>query len=396
MVNEVEEVLVERPASGGGVGRMANGQVVFVRNALPGERVLVELSEVTSKFARGEAIEVLSASTDRVTPPCPYAVPGECGGCDLQHASVPAQSHWKAAIVEEQLRRVAGITRSVAITPAPGSAKGSRTRLRCGVDEEGRLGLRVARSHELVPLDECWIADERFNEAFAHTWRGAKEVELRAIGDGVPFAVVNWGDDFDIRTLDGLSAPPNVISRVSVRDFVYNVSPFSFWQSHRDAPEVLVEAVLSMAQPGKGDHVVDLYSGVGLFTMAMAKIVGTTGKVTAVESSPHSVFDARQNAASMHHVKVREWQVTPRSINDAVMPGDVVVLDPPRSGVAKGVVEALVRRQPRRIVYVSCDAATFARDLKGLVAGGYQLKELQAFDLFPMTEHVELVALLDI
>jgi tRNA/tmRNA/rRNA uracil-C5-methylase (TrmA/RlmC/RlmD family) len=144
-----------------------------------------------------------------------------------------------------------------------------------------------------------------------------------------------------------------------------------------------------------GDHVTDLYSGVGLFAVPLAKVVGPGGKVTAVESSPYAVRDARQNGDGLRQMKVREWTVSPRAINDSVAEGDVVVLDPPRGGMAKGVVDALVRRAPRRLVYVSCDAATFARDLKLLERGGFELGEMRVFDLFPMTEHVEIVAFLD-
>jgi tRNA/tmRNA/rRNA uracil-C5-methylase (TrmA/RlmC/RlmD family) len=140
---------------------------------------------------------------------------------------------------------------------------------------------------------------------------------------------------------------------------------------------------------------VDLFSGVGLFSVPLAQRVGSGGRVTAVESSPFAVRDARTNAQGLSHLKVREWLVTPRSVNDTVQRGSVVILDPPRHGLAKGVAQALVRRAPRRIVYVSCDAATLARDLKVFLSGGFALNDLRVFDLFPMTEHVELVALLD-
>jgi tRNA/tmRNA/rRNA uracil-C5-methylase (TrmA/RlmC/RlmD family) len=159
---------------------------------------------------------------------------------------------------------------------------------------------------------------------------------------------------------------------------------------------MLLDTVLELADARADDHVTDLFSGVGLFAVPFANVVGPGGRVTAVESSPYAVRDARQNAEGLRNIKVREWSVTPRSINDSVGEGNVVVLDPPRGGLAKGVAEAMVRRRPRRVVYVSCDAATFARDLKILMAGGYALNELRVFDLFPMTEHVELVASLDL
>ncbi|MGC2167804.1 MAG: hypothetical protein WA580_01715, partial [Acidimicrobiales bacterium] len=135
--------------------------------------------------------------------------------------------------------------------------------------------------------------------------------------------------------------------------------------------------------------------GVGLFCVPLARRVGERGRVTAVESSPHAVRDARENATGLRQVKVREWSVTPRSVNDTVREDSVVVLDPPRQGLARGVVDTLAARRPRQVVYVSCDAATFARDLKNFLGHGFALSDLRVFDLFPMTEHVEIVANLD-
>ena len=392
-------IRIERPASGGGVGRLADGRVVFVRHSLPGERVVVKVSEATAAFARGDAVEILEASPERVTPPCRYAHPGGCGGCDLQHASAIAQSSWKAAMVSEHLRRIAGLSREVKLTAVEGSARGSRTRLRCAVNDEGQLCLRTARSHELVALDECWIASSSLTPAFATSWAGADEVELRALGDDEPFAVVRRvtprGTMYELCTLRGEPLEPSTHSRVAVQGHFFAVSPRSFWQSHRAAPALLLETVLSMAEVRPDDHVTDLFSGVGLFAVPLAQAVGPGGRVTAVESSPYAVRDARQNGDGLRHLKVREWSVSPRAINDTVGAGDVVVLDPPRSGLARGVADALVRRAPRRLVYVSCDAATFARDLKLFSSGGFVLRDLRVFDLFPMTEHVELVAVLD-
>src|SRR5579863_1070785 len=391
---------LERPATGGAVGRLDDGRVVFVRHALPGELVRVDVTESTSKFSRADAVEIIEASSERVVAPCRYAHPGGCGGCDLQHASIAAQDSWKSSLVAEHLRRIAGIERDISVIEPASEPAGSRTRLRCGVDDEGRLGLRAARSHDLVALEACWIADRSFAPAFAATWHGAEEVELRAIGDGDPFAVVRRltprGTMHELCSLRGEPLEPSTQSRVNVGGHVFSVGPRSFWQSHRDAPTMLLDTVLELAGASEGDHVTDLFSGVGLFAVPLAKIVGPRGRVTAVESSPYAVRDARQNAEGLRQLKVREWSVTPRSINDSVGEGDIVVLDPPRGGLAKGVVEALVRRRPRRLVYASCDAATFARDLKALVAGGFALGDLRVFDLFPMTEHVELVSSLDL
>lgn len=392
-------VHLERPATGGAVGRLSDGRVVFVRHGLPNELVRVDVTESTSKFSRGDVAAVLEASPERVAPPCPYAHPGGCGGCDLQHASTSGQVAWKTSLVAEHLRRIAGVEMAFSVVEPPSEPTGSRTRLRCAVDEHGRLALRAARSHDLITLDACWIADHALSPAFATSWHGAEEVELRAIGEGEPFAVVRRdtprGTMHELCSLRGEPLEPSTQSRVNVRGHVFSVGPRSFWQAHRDAPTMLLDAVLDAAGARADDHVTDLFSGVGLFAVPLAKVVGPGGRVTAVESSPYAVRDARQNAEGLRNVKVREWSVTPRSINDSVGEGDVVVVDPPRGGLAKGVAEALVRRRPRRVIYVSCDAATFARDLKILTAGGFAMNNLRVFDLFPMTEHVELVASLD-
>jgi tRNA/tmRNA/rRNA uracil-C5-methylase (TrmA/RlmC/RlmD family) len=397
--DETMEVRIDRPATGGGVGRADDGRVIFVRHSLPGELVRAGVNESTSSFYRGEALEILDASPERVTPPCPYAHPGGCGGCDLQHASPKAQSSWKATLVAEHLKRIAGVAMDIEVTPPPPGVKGSRTRLRCAVDEEGRLSLHQARSHDLVAIDECWIADDVFAPAFRTNWLGVAEVELRAIGHGEPFAVARReserGTNYELRSMTGAPLDPKTHSRVSVRDHVFSVGPLSFWQSHRDAPSVLLESVLEFANVSPGDDVVDLFSGVGLFAVPLAKLAGPGGRVTAVESSAFSVRDARINATGLKQLKVREWSVTPRSVNDTVREGSIVVMDPPRQGLSKGVAASLVRRAPKRMVYVSCDPATFARDLKIFLGSGFSLSGLRVFDLFPMTEHVELVALLD-
>lgn len=375
---------------------MADGRVVFVRNSLPGELVTARVSEETARFVRAEALEILEASPDRVSPPCRHAGPGGCGGCDLQHATESAQLAWKSALVREHFRRIAHLELDLSVE-AVGPARGARTRLRCVPDANGRLALRAPRSHDLVALDECWIADERFADAFATTWFDADEVELRAIGEGEPFAVLRRDGEatVSLRSLSGAPMDPRTHSRVNVGSHVFSVWPRSFWQSHRAAPTVLTDFVMGAAELVDGDRAVDLYSGVGLFSVPMARAVGARGKVSAVESSPYAVRDARVNADGLTQVKIREWSVTPRAINDVVQEDDVVVLDPPRQGLGRGVAEALIRRRPRRLVYVSCDPATLARDVAQLTAGGFRMGQIRAWDLFPMTEHVEMGVCLD-
>jgi tRNA/tmRNA/rRNA uracil-C5-methylase (TrmA/RlmC/RlmD family) len=375
-VSPTSTVRVKRAATGGAVGRLDDGRVVFVRHSLPGELVEVAITDRSRSFARGDAVQVIEASAQRVQAPCHYAHPGGCGGCDLQHASESAQLEWKAAVVAEHLRRIAGVTREVSVVGAGVDAGGSRTRLRCAVTPEGRLA-----------------------PAFATNWADAAEVELRSIGDGPPFAVVlresPHGPAHDVRSLDGAPLRDTTRSDVVVDGHRFAVSATSFWQSHQSAPALLIDAVTALADVQPGESAVDLYSGVGLFAVPLAVAVGPQGRVTAVESSAAAAQDARDNAHDLAQLTVREWSVAPRAVNDTVGYRDVVVLDPPRHGLSRGVAPALVRRHPRRIVYVSCDAATFARDLKVFLTGGYTLSDLRVLDLFPMTEHVELVGLLD-
>jgi tRNA/tmRNA/rRNA uracil-C5-methylase (TrmA/RlmC/RlmD family) len=396
-MSETVRVTIERPATGGGVGRLDDGRVIFVRHALPGETVDALVTEERPSFLRGEALDILSASPHRVEPPCPYARPGECGGCDLQHAGTEAQSAWKSALVAEHLRRIARVDAEVEIEQPPSRAQRSRTRLRCGVDANGRLGLRAVRSNDIVPITDCWLASERFAPAFERTWHGIDEVELRDIGGGQPLAVVTKRRDRDIvtdvRDVYGKSIDA-ARSRVAVHGHHYEVSPLSFWQSHRDAPELLVDAVLDGAAVSAGDAVVDLFSGVGLFSVPLAAATGRGGSMRAVETSPHAVRDARRNLDDVAQARVRQSRVDAKVIRQEVSAGSVVVLDPPRTGLARGVAEALLESQAKRLVYVSCDPATFARDLAVLLRG-YDVTDLRAFDLFPMTEHVELVAVLD-
>ena len=394
---EVVTVRVERPAVGGGVAHTPDGRVAFVRGALPGELVEATLLPGTTAFARAIARRVVEPSPQRVDPPCPYAGAGGCGGCDLQHAAEPLQRSWKAAVTHDQLRRIAGLDLDVVVTAPPTAAHASRTRLRCAVDRSGRLALRAWRSHRRVALDACWLLDDRAREAFATTWSRAHQVEVRAIGHGEPFAVV-WPDSGRGpygADLAGRRLAARPVSHVQVAEWDFTVGATSFWQSHVDAPAMLVERVTGLSGAGPGDHVVDLFSGVGLFSVPLASRVGPTGTVVAVESSRTAVADARRNAAAYPVVLTRHARVEPDLVTEVVDDGDIVVLDPPRTGLPRGVAEAIASRHPRRVVYVSCDAATLARDLREFLATGFVLVSLEILDLFPMTEHVELVALLD-
>lgn len=400
-------LVVGSPAAGGAcVARSDEGQVVFVRHALPGERVRAVVTARTTTFLRADAVEVLTPSPDRVAAPCPYAGPGRCGGCDWQHVALPRQRLLKGELVAEQLRRLAGVEVVPIVEEVPGASDGLgwRTRMQLAVDGDGQPGLRKHRSHDLELIDRCLIAalDVEAVGAELLTWPGAAAVHV-AGAEGqrlVSVASVRRGravlPDLDEAvgvTLDGraVRTPHGLVHTVLGRRF--EVAAESFWQVHVGAAEALARAVLDGLEPREGDRVVDLYAGAGLFAALLGERVGATGSVLAVESSARATADAARNTADLPHVKVRTAEID-RALVGALPAVDLVVLDPPRTGAGIGITRTLARMRPRRLAYVACDPASFARDLKVLLDAGWSLGPLRAFDLFPMTEHVEVVAVL--
>ena len=387
VVGQSFEVEVGPVAHGGHCVARHEGRVVFVRHALPGERVRVTVTEgaATSKFWRADATEVLTASADRVVPPCPWAGPGRCGGCDWQHASLPAQRLLKASIVREQLAHLAGIDRDVVVEEVPGADDGLgwRTRVHYAVDEAGRAGLRRHRSHGVVPIDWCRIAHPLVVQARVPDERWPPESSVEVV------ASVATGE----RLVMSESASTGSVAEVAGgREF--RVSGGGFWQVHPGAAEVLLDAVVAGLDPRPGESALDLYCGVGLFAATLAERLGPGGRVTAVESAAAAVADARHNLGALPTVRVERGRVDHVLRRLRLRRADLVVLDPPRSGAGKAVVDLLSRVKARRIAYVACDPAALARDLRWFAERGYELVDLRAFDLFPMTQHVECVALL--
>lgn len=340
------EAVVGPVAHGGHCVVRHADRVVFVRHAIPGERVVVEITEGTDgdRFWRGDAVEVLEASTDRVAPPCPYAGPGLCGGCDFQHVDLARQRSLKAEVVREQLRRLAHLELDVDVEAVPGDDHGLhwRTRQRYVPLPDGGKAMRKHRSHDLVPVDTCLL------EASAPPAHTALGVDFDVAGDG-------------------------------------------FWQVHPGAPDVLVTTVLEMLQPRPGERCLDLYAGVGLFARFLLDAVGESGRVVAIEGDPDA---SARSAVNCPGAEVRSGDVAQVLRSSYDEPFDLVVLDPPREGAKRTVVEQVVARTPRAVAYVACDPAALARDLATFAELGYQLRDLRAFDLFPMTHHVECIALL--
>jgi tRNA/tmRNA/rRNA uracil-C5-methylase (TrmA/RlmC/RlmD family) len=405
----IELVAGSVAAGGGCVARAPDGRVVFVRHALPGERVVAEVTAVTTSFLRADAVEVIEQSVDRTVPPCPHAGPGRCGGCDWQHISVPGQRRLKTELVDEQLRRVAGIRRRVDVEAVAGAADGLgwRTRVNFAVDRSGRIGLHRHRSHEVEPVEHCPIVTAAVDRVGVGSllWKGAHHVEVTASPDGgKPVVAVETGRnrlagrvavDAGL-VVDGRTVRHPGRSRFKVLGRGFEVSAGVFWQVHPSAATLLTEVVIEGLAPQTGETVADLYAGAGLFTVAAADAVGPGGRVVAVERSRRACADAARNSAGLNQVEIVRSAVDAASVRQLVRGADLVVLDPARQGAGVSVMRALasIDPVPRKMAYVSCDAASFARDLRFLLDARWTIGSLRAFDLFPMTEHVELVGIL--
>jgi tRNA/tmRNA/rRNA uracil-C5-methylase (TrmA/RlmC/RlmD family) len=338
-------------------------RVVFTRHALPGEEVVVQITEGTEgdRFWRGDAVEVVSASPDRVAAPCQYAGPDLCGGCDFQHVALAAQRGLKANVVREQLVRLAGLDAAdpqvagLVVEAVPGDREGLgwRTRMQY-VDLPGQAhGLRVHRSRDVVEIEECLIAHPDARE------------------------------------------PSAALVSETVHEREFTVAADGFWQVHPGAPTTLVDTVLDFLDPQPGEKALDLYSGVGLFAAFLAARVGESGRVVAIEGDRKAAEHARANLREFRRATVVPGTVDRVLISAYDEPFDLVVLDPPREGARRKVVDQIVDRAPRAVAYVACDPAALARDIASFAEHGYRLTRLRAFDLFPMTHHVECVALLE-
>jgi tRNA/tmRNA/rRNA uracil-C5-methylase (TrmA/RlmC/RlmD family) len=427
---DLAEVVAGEAAHGGWcVGRLS-GRVVFIRHALPGERVRVRITEVTARLARAEAVEILDPSPDRVEPPCPYARPGACGGCDWQHASLPAQRALKASVVRQQLRRIAGLDQPVtveALAPdedGPSAGLGWRTRVQFAVGRDGAAGLRAHRSHRVVEVDDCLIAHPGIRDlgVTSHRWPGARSVEaVVATGSGERAVIVSGGNrsasmkEAEAESVLAAAGPgggrPTVLrGRGYVRQQAagrsWRVSVGGFWQVHPAAADTLAAAVLGALRPRPGDTVLDLYCGAGLFAGVLADAVGPGGSVTGVEADSAAVRDARRNLRETPWATVYQGDAAEIIARHHLPAARLAVLDPPRTGAARAVVDYLAQPVPgdgrpadgaggeSRIAYVSCDPATLARDIAIFLGHGWRLEDLRAFDAFPMTHHVECLATL--
>lgn len=391
---------------GEAVGRLPDGKACFVPYAVPGERVRVRVVDERGSWARGELLEVLTPSPDRVTAPCPHFGPGRCGGCQLQHVAPAAQAALKRRIVSEQLTRIGHLTdppvdETVVVAPF-----GYRTTARFAVDGAGRLGFRRTASHDVHPVDRCPLLvpeAQAVRDEAGDGWTGVSELVVRAgldegralvvrPGDGGIPALPPGGTAVALEQEDGtavaLRGDATMTATVAGRPF--RVSVDSFFQVSVAGAEVLAGLVRDAAAVQPGETALDLHSGVGLF----AAVLGEGGaRVTAVERDPVAAADAGANLWDLDvDVVTGDAQ---RHVAARVREGggaDVVVLDPPRRGAGADLCRALARLGPRVVVYVSCDPAALARDARTLDQAGYTLTRAVPVDQFAQTAQIETVA----
>lgn len=383
------ELEIGAVANGGSCVARHDGRVVFVRHTLPGEVVLATVTGVGGggRYWLADATTVLRTSPHRVQPPCPFSGPGGCGGCDYQHVALDEQRRWKAGVVAEQLLRLGGIDTDVPLDPVPGDAAGLqwRTRVRYAVAPDGRTGFRMHRSATVVPVEGCRIAAAAVQDAEVagdrvseHDWAGCDEVVVVSSADGVGV----WQRPGP--------KPPEVRERAAGRD--WSVAGDGFWQVHPGAADALADQVVQHCA-GMAP-VWDLYCGVGLFAGALAA-AEPGRRIAAVEGDRRAVALARRNLAGLPGVRVHRRDVRAWTADPVGPTPEAVVLDPPRSGAGAQVVDRLTGSAASRLVYIACDPAALGRDAGRLREAGWRLNGVRALDIFPMTHHVEAVAVFD-
>ena len=352
--------------------------VIFVRHAIPGEKVEIEITSTSSNFIRADVVDVITPSPDRVVTPCKFAHRDGCGGCDFQHIDLSYQRELKSEIIKEQFSRLAKMEIDVEVEEVKPNLHW-RSRMEFTVSENGKVGLYASRSNQIVEIDKCLIAHEdidieKINQAKLPK---SKRVDVAITSKGQSAVVIEGRENLGL-------------IEEQVDDINFSLNPITFWQSHRMAPTVLSQVVRDYVQAEPADHIFDLYGGAGLFSAALLSQLGVAGRITLIESDENAIIDAKRNFALEPRVEIVEAKV--EASLKKYRAANVVLLDPPRAGAGERVISSIASLAPRTIVYVACDPAALARDSAYLAAQGYKLDQIRAFDLFPMTAHMELVA----
>jgi 23S rRNA (uracil1939-C5)-methyltransferase len=401
------QVKVTGIAHGGDALARHEGKVIFVPYALPGEEILVELTEEKAKYARATLLEVITASPQRVEPRCPHF--GTCGGCHWQHIAYETQLSLREEILQSQLKRI-GHLADISIQPSLSMSDPwyYRNSVQLHLDEAGNLGFMAAKGHDVVAIEQCHIMHPFVADVFAAleidfpelekvsiragTTTGQRLLILETLGEIAPALEVDMPVSCVLLLEDGTPITymgDNYINE-SLAGRSFRISPTSFFQVNTLQVEAMLETVHDYLAPGGNEALLDIYCGVGTFGLSLADKVG---EVIGIEDSAAAIADARFNSQGMSHVRFLQGRAE-ELLPDFEEKVDIAILDPPRQGCHKKALAGLLKLIPPKIIYISCDPATLARDLRKLVEGGYELVEIQPVDMFPQTCHVEAAALL--
>jgi 23S rRNA (uracil1939-C5)-methyltransferase len=400
---------------GSAIGRH-EGRAIFVPYGIPGEHVRVRIVQDKGRFAIAEVVEVISASSDRVEPPCPYFGEGRCGGCQFQSIDYARQLALKEQIVRDQLGRLGGLP-DVVVYPTIASPKpyGYRSHATFHVSSSGQLGFIKTDHRTVMPIDDCLLLSPPlrtpFEDAQSQHFSPGSRIRFQSGSEGQPihFAMGAVTDDITEPLLDKPlqrrtpqrnrsnieQSTPKTSDKPSegavyykIKNLTFRCSAGSFFQVNLAQAEKLVDLVLERLSLHGDEQLLDLYSGVGLFTAFLA---AHAAHVSAVELYTPAVEDAKVNLSDYAHVDFHVGKIE-SVLSNFKNNFDAAVVDPPRAGMDAPALDALINLEPRQIVYVSCDPATLARDAKRLTAAGYTLRDVQPVDMFPQTYHIECVA----
>ncbi len=402
------ELQVKTLAHGGEAIGRHEGRAIFVGYAIPGERVRIEIIEEARHFARARLLEVLDPSPARVEPLCPYFGADGCGGCQLQHIAYPTQARLKGLVVVDQLRRIGKLEEPPVLEPIPDPTGWEyRNHARFHVDAEGRPGFIATDGRRVIPVEDCPILHPNLRNLLAEldmrlpnvewlelrtgTATGDLMLVLQTVGEEPPSLEVSLPLSIVQVRHDGALAPLVGLDYIEERflERTFRISATSFYQVNTPQAERLIQLVVEALALEDGEAVLDAYAGVGMFTAFLAE---SGAYITAIESHHLAVADARHNLADFERVRVLEGAVE-QLLPELQARFDAVLVDPPRAGLERTVLDAIVAAEPSRLVYVSCDPATLARDARRFADQGYVLRWVQPVDLFPQTYHVENVAL---
>lgn len=393
-------------ANGGeGIGRLPDGRIVFVPFTIPGETARVRTVESKKGFVRGEVVEILSSVPERIKPRCRHF--GVCGGCHLQHMDYNTQLFHKAGILQDVLSRVGGI-HGIKVQPVVSSPSQweYRNQVQYHLDQNGKPGYHRQLSNETIPIVECFLPYpslvEIRNNLDLDPQAGIKRVTVRA-GMEDDMMIILEGDSSEIPEME-IDLPYSVVHQsaagsitlagsdfiqVRIKERIFKVSAGSFFQVNTTLAEKMVDHVLSIIPPGKLACVVDVFCGVGLFSAFLAE---KAKRLIGIESNHMACSDFVENLDAYDHIELYE------GLSDNILPGlevhpDMVIVDPPRAGIGAVTLDALARMGQERLIYISCDQATLARDSSRLVSKGFRIEQITPFDLFPQTHHIESITL---